>query len=343
MLNCFFSVGSLWMEHTGTMEITSHSTGLKAVLSFKPGGWFSGDSDLHCVEGFIIDQDKQKLRFLYGRWTEFLCSADPSSLVALLGCKLEKINPDASNLPKHPPLLLGAVPGSSILWEVSWLRCEEKIRLMLRNPRLPPDLQILRSTIISAASQWNWMRQGRGANLLLQTVGTDPISGGASKEFVFSFNWYQCRALEEGDLDMAASKKEYLENKQREFRFPELLLMLWLLLSVKEGVQEQKGKRVVDTKMVCAFEITGHWRRWLESYWRLLEGRLLKISRNILILQCSGFARKILLVFKVVKETERIFKEWVWFRCTGRLMFNIVLFQFHVWGQSRIIPLLLHK
>ena len=27
------------------------------------------------------------------------------------------------------------------------------------------------------------------------------------------------RALEEGDLDMAAAKKEYLENKQREFRF----------------------------------------------------------------------------------------------------------------------------
>merc|ERR1719394_1546117 len=26
------------------------------------------------------------------------------------------------------------------------------------------------------------------------------------------------RALEEGDLDLAASKKEYLENKQREFR-----------------------------------------------------------------------------------------------------------------------------
>ena len=107
------------MEHTGTMEITSHSTGLKAVLSFKPGGWFSGTSDLHCVEGFIIDQNKQKLAFLYGRWTEFLCSADPSYLVALLGCKLEKISPDASNLPKHPPLLLGAVPGSSILWEVS--------------------------------------------------------------------------------------------------------------------------------------------------------------------------------------------------------------------------------
>jgi hypothetical protein len=47
-----------------------------------------------------------------------ICSADPASLVALLGCKLDKINPDASNLPKHPPLLQGAVPGSTMLWQV---------------------------------------------------------------------------------------------------------------------------------------------------------------------------------------------------------------------------------
>ena len=151
VLIILFLVGSLWMEHTGTMEITSHSTGLKAVLSFKPGGWFSGNSDLHCVEGFIIDRDKQKLRFLYGRWTEFLCSADPSSLVALLGCKLEKISPDASNLPKHPPLLLGAVPGSSILWEVR--KSIKKQTYASPFFRLPPDLQILRSTTILAASQ----------------------------------------------------------------------------------------------------------------------------------------------------------------------------------------------
>ena len=34
---------------------------------------------------------------------------------------------------------------------------------------------------------------------------------------MLSFN-LDDRALEEGDLDMAAAKKEYLENKQREFR-----------------------------------------------------------------------------------------------------------------------------
>ena len=41
---------------------------------------------------------------------------------------------------------------------------------------------------------------------------------GEREKKLFSFNT-DYRALEEGDLDMAAAKKEYLENKQREFRF----------------------------------------------------------------------------------------------------------------------------
>ena len=32
---------------------------------------------MNTVEGFIIDRNKNKLRFLYGRWNEFICAADP--------------------------------------------------------------------------------------------------------------------------------------------------------------------------------------------------------------------------------------------------------------------------
>ena len=92
-------LGTLWMEHTGQMEIVSHKHGLKAVLTFKPGGWFSGDADLHCIEGFIIDKDKNKLAFLYGKWTEFLCSASTDSLVKLLGCNLSKVNTSSHLVP----------------------------------------------------------------------------------------------------------------------------------------------------------------------------------------------------------------------------------------------------
>jgi len=179
-------VGNLWMEHTGTMEIVSQSTGLKAVITFKPGGWFSGDSDLHCVEGFIIDKNKTKLKFLYGRWTDFLCSADPSSLALLLNCKLDKVDPGAGNLPKHPPLMMGAVPDSTVLWEAA--------------PR-PKDSNIF-------------------YNFSSFTMKLNEAGLGAALAPTDCRNRPDIRALEDGDLDLAALKKEYLENKQREFRKP---------------------------------------------------------------------------------------------------------------------------
>lgn len=179
-------VGTLWMEHTGTMEIVSHSNGLKAVITFKPGGWFSGDSDLHCVEGFIIDKNKNKLAFLYGKWTEFLCATSPASLANLLGCNLAKVDPGAGNLPKHPPLLLGAVPDSTVLWEAA--------------PR-PKDSGIYYN-FSSFTMKLN--EAGNGGPLAPTDCRHRP----------------DIRALEEGDLDLAAKQKDFLENKQREYRKP---------------------------------------------------------------------------------------------------------------------------
>ena len=44
------------------MEITNQTTKQRCVLSFKPAGWFSGGGDLHAVEGFIVDRNKNKLK-----------------------------------------------------------------------------------------------------------------------------------------------------------------------------------------------------------------------------------------------------------------------------------------
>ena len=74
--------------------------------------------DLHTVEGFVVDRNKRKIAFLYGKWTEFLCSVDIESLEEFLGVKMDKIDPSASNLPKHAPLALGSVPHSKVLWQV---------------------------------------------------------------------------------------------------------------------------------------------------------------------------------------------------------------------------------
>ncbi|XP_017866919.1 PREDICTED: oxysterol-binding protein-related protein 2 isoform X1 [Drosophila arizonae] len=69
-------VGKLWIEQYGTIEITNHATGHVATLTFKSSGL--SDKDLYRVEGFVKDENQQKLLFLYGKWTKFLkcCSME---------------------------------------------------------------------------------------------------------------------------------------------------------------------------------------------------------------------------------------------------------------------------
>ncbi|XP_064651770.1 oxysterol-binding protein-related protein 1-like [Lineus longissimus] len=61
-------VGKLWVEHSGGMEIINHTTKTKAVINFKPSGWFG--RDLHKVEGYIYDKNKTKIKALYGKWVD---------------------------------------------------------------------------------------------------------------------------------------------------------------------------------------------------------------------------------------------------------------------------------
>ena len=51
------------------MEITNQTTKHRCVLSFKPAGWFSGGNDLHAVEGFIVDRQKNKLKSVLKHYT----------------------------------------------------------------------------------------------------------------------------------------------------------------------------------------------------------------------------------------------------------------------------------
>ncbi|XP_022915451.1 oxysterol-binding protein-related protein 1 [Onthophagus taurus] len=97
-------VGKLWMEQYGNMEITNHSNGLKACLTFKPAGVHS--KDIHKVEGYIQDKSKQKLYFIYGKWTEFLKCVDYPSYEdytkeSLQKGKRESKSPNES--PSHTP------------------------------------------------------------------------------------------------------------------------------------------------------------------------------------------------------------------------------------------------
>ena len=183
-------VGTLWMEQQGTMEILNHKTKTKVVLNFKQGGWFSsGVNDLHTVEGFLIDANKKKKRFIYGRWTEFLCSVDISSLEEHLNCKAEKIEANASNLPKHAPFELCDIQNSKVLWHV--------------DPR-PQD----------SSSYYNFSHFTMGLN--------EFFDQDEHKDLCLTDSRHRpdIRNLENGKLDEAAAEKERLENKQREYRKP---------------------------------------------------------------------------------------------------------------------------
>ncbi|XP_006818987.1 oxysterol-binding protein-related protein 1-like [Saccoglossus kowalevskii] len=74
--NCVHNiiVGKLWFEQYGQMEVTNHKTGDRAVINFKPSGWFG--RELHRVDGYIIDRKKQKKLVLFGKWTDYLYSID---------------------------------------------------------------------------------------------------------------------------------------------------------------------------------------------------------------------------------------------------------------------------
>ncbi|CAG0899435.1 unnamed protein product [Cyprideis torosa] len=72
-------IGKMWMEISGTLEIRNHSTGHCVQLTFRPAGWSS--REIHCVDGFILDPSKQRVRYLYGRWNRILksCSLDAAA------------------------------------------------------------------------------------------------------------------------------------------------------------------------------------------------------------------------------------------------------------------------
>lgn len=67
-------VGKIWIEQSGTMEIINSKTGYKAIMNFKPAGWFSKDTNR--VEGFIHDKHKRKVKFLYGKWSNYIKCTD---------------------------------------------------------------------------------------------------------------------------------------------------------------------------------------------------------------------------------------------------------------------------
>lgn len=199
-------VGKLWVEHSGTVEITNHQTKMKTVLNFKPCGWFG--KDIHRVEGFIYSLKKQKLKALYGNWVLALFSANVDEYESAMKTPSRGPTPSNSFVKQNggevgvdmtedndvddsqPTTAFGVydinVPSQQCLWKAT--------------PRPPHSSKYFNFTWF--AMTLNHLLEGQKAVLPPTDARLRP----------------DIRLMEEGNIDGAAEEKNRMEEKQRAVR-----------------------------------------------------------------------------------------------------------------------------
>ncbi|XP_055702514.1 oxysterol-binding protein-related protein 2 isoform X3 [Phlebotomus papatasi] len=224
-------VGKLWMEHYGTMEITNHKTGHRAVITLKPAGWAS--KDLHRVEGYIIDKNKKKLFFIYGKWTEFLKCTDQASYEEYFKENAHKFKrgDERSRSPNESP----AHTPRKVLSKLNSLKMSSFKSLSVQEsddvPE-PPEGEIPKCdstySIDIPNSMTLWEADPRPENaaeyyqFTLFAMGLNELEPEMKTPETLcptdSRLRPDIRKLEEGDIDGAAAEKTRLEEKQRDAR-----------------------------------------------------------------------------------------------------------------------------
>ncbi|XP_057309059.1 oxysterol-binding protein-related protein 1-like [Hydractinia symbiolongicarpus] len=100
-------IGNLWIELYGICEIKNHTTGHRAIINFKPAGWFG--KDMNQLEGYIVDEKNAKKKLIKGDWTKYCCFSDAED--AQLLKQVEGAQKDESGVPDLPS-------GVTLAWKV---------------------------------------------------------------------------------------------------------------------------------------------------------------------------------------------------------------------------------
>uniref|UniRef100_A0A8D8TVJ2 Oxysterol-binding protein n=2 Tax=Cacopsylla melanoneura TaxID=428564 RepID=A0A8D8TVJ2_9HEMI len=230
-------VGKLWIEQYGSMEIVNHATGHTALLNFKPAGWFS--KDLHRVEGFIVDKNKKKLNYLYGKWTDFMRVTDMTSYEEYYKENAHKFrNSDAktpsTESPVHTPkkvlakmtsFKMGSM-GSSMFKSMSQAEPPESPGNDCEDGDDPPPKcdASFSIDIPNSVTLWEANPRPERTSEFYQftsfTMSLNELEPGMESRMCPTDSRLRpdIRKLEAGDLDGAAAEKARLEDKQREAR-----------------------------------------------------------------------------------------------------------------------------
>lgn len=240
-------VGKLWFEQYGLMEIVCQKSGLTSALTFKQAGWFY--KDLHRIEGFIYDKQKSRLRFLYGKWTDYLKSAPVAEYEEYMQTHNFRAPPDQPHLSSGGTTLqTGGHPASAGASPAHTpKRMYAKLNSLTRSltggsaggdppgPKSPEPCEVDDGEIPKSDSTYSldipnsrllWRATPRPDyaaqyyNFTLFAMALNEMEEGMEKSLPST----DCRLrpdmrrLEAGDLDGAAAEKNRLEEKQREAR-----------------------------------------------------------------------------------------------------------------------------
>ncbi|KAJ8979884.1 hypothetical protein NQ317_017507 [Molorchus minor] len=221
-------VGKLWMEQVGNMEITSYPMGYKAHLTFKSAG--VNNKDLHHVEGYIGDKSKNKIRYIYGKWTEFLKCTDYNLYEEYLKENPSKFSSGNSKCSNDSP----SHTSKKMLQKLNSLKVGSfRSNSMSQESINDPATDSTEETIPKSDSTYSIEIPNSVA--IWQVTPRPPQTSDYYQftEFAMSLNELESgmdkiicptdsrlrpdiRKLEQGDIDGAAIEKNRLEEKQRD-------------------------------------------------------------------------------------------------------------------------------
>lgn len=249
-------VGKLWFEHHGPLDIKCHETKLQTNLTFKQAGWFS--NELHRFDGFIVsgmDSNKtsenknKKLRFVYGKWTDYIKSVnysdyenymrdnqqkmfripdEPDGQTNGLSAKLSNVNLDGTqnsinnnSIPSdaNPRPIESTSGATSKPTNKPFLKGGDKKQAATGYTKSESTQSL---DIPNSRTLWRLEVQylSEYYNFTLFTMKLNELTPELEKTLPKTDSRFRLdvRRLEEGDLDGAASEKQRLEEKQREAR-----------------------------------------------------------------------------------------------------------------------------
>lgn len=245
-------VGKLWFEHFGPLDIKCAETNLQANLVFKQAGWFS--NDLHRFDGFIVEgagdepkqSEKKKLRFIYGKWTDYIKSVKYSDYENYMRDNQQKLfkipdkaDPDPNSLASRVDnlTLTNSINNNSIQSSNQSSSETNKStnskessagKSILSKSGDKKDANFTKSEstqsldIPNSRTLWKLESQylEEYYNFTLFTMKLNELSPELEKTLPKTDSRFRSdvRRLEEGDLDGAANEKQRLEEKQRAAR-----------------------------------------------------------------------------------------------------------------------------